>query len=71
MDDKLLEKLKVYAEHENRSMSNFIETAALRYMEQMEMADDFEMNEILSNENLLKKLKSGSKDAQSMRGRFV
>lgn len=71
IDDGLLEKFKRYAEIENRSISNFIETATLRYIEQTELAEDIEMAEIMNNEKLLKKLKKGSSDAKKMRGRFV
>ena len=34
IDDKLLDRLKHHANMENRSISNFIETATLRYIEE-------------------------------------
>lgn len=71
INDKLLDKFKHHAEMENRSISNFIETATLRYIEEAESADEFEMSEILGNEKLLKRLKKGSEDARKKRGRFV
>ncbi|MDH5718787.1 MAG: DUF6364 family protein [Spirochaetia bacterium] len=71
IDDDILERFKEHAKMENRSVSNFIETATLRYVEDIELADEFEMNEILNNPNLLKQLKKGSDDAKHKRGRFV
>jgi len=71
IDDKLLDKFKHHAELENRSISNFIETATLRYIEETELVDEFEMSEILNNDKLLKQLKKGSEDARKKRGRFV
>ena len=71
IDDKLLDKFKHHAELENRSISNFIETATLRYIEETELVDEFEMSEILNNYKLLKQLKKGSEDARKKRGRFV
>ena len=33
IDDDLLKRIKSHAKDENRSLSNFIETATLKYME--------------------------------------
>jgi predicted DNA-binding protein len=71
IDDELLERFKVHAKDENRTLSNFIETATLRYIEEIDLVDDFEMQEILTNESLLKRLKKGSDDARKRRGRFA
>ena len=71
IDDKLLDRFRHHAEIENRSISNFIETATLRYIEESELIEDFEMSEILNNDNLLKRLKKGSDDARKKRGRFA
>ncbi len=71
IDETVLEKLMKFARLENRSLSNFIETAALKYINEIEYTDEFEMNEILSDTDLLKKLKKGSSDAKNKRGRFV
>ena len=71
IDDKLLDRFKHHAEMENRSISNFIETATLRYIEETELVDEFEMSEILHNDKLLRRLKKGREDARKKRGRFV
>lgn len=71
IDDKLLDRLKHHANMENRTISNFIETATLRYIEETELVNEFEMLEIMNNEKLLKQLKKGSEDARKKRGRFV
>ncbi len=71
IDDELLDRFKHHAKIENRTISNFIETATLRYIEESELVDEFEMAEILSNEKLIKRLKNGSGDVRKKRGRFV
>ena len=56
---------------ENRSLSNLIETAALQKVSEQQFVDDAELAEILSNQDLLQRIKQGSNDAKSRRGRFV
>ena len=46
LKDSVYERLRTLAEGDNRSLSNFIETATLRYLEQEEQVDEFEMQEI-------------------------
>ena len=62
---------KNLADQENRPLSNFIETATLRYIESTEYADEFEMAEIRQNKELNESLKRGLADAKAKRGRFV
>jgi predicted CopG family antitoxin len=59
------------AKAENRSLSNLIETAALKNIRERQFVDDIELAEILSNEDLLKRLKEGSSEARQSKGRFV
>ena len=56
---------------ENRSIANLIETAALAKIREQQFVDDVEMAEILANEDLLKRIKQGSKEAKTRQGRFV
>ena len=56
---------------ENRSIANLIETAALAKIRELQFVDDVEMAEILANEDLLKRIKQGSKEAKVRRGSFV
>lgn len=62
---------RTMAERENRPLSNFIETAALRYVEEQAVVDEFEMREIAGNAKLNSSLKRGHADAKARRGRFV
>ena len=71
IENTLYKKLKEHAEIENRTLSNFIETAALKYIEQIELVDEYEMKEIISNADLLERLKRGSSDAINKKGKFV
>jgi len=71
IENNLYKRLKDHAESENRTLSNFIETAALKYIEQIELVDEYEIMEIKSNTDLLERLRNGSSDAVSKKGRFV
>ena len=59
------------AKAENRPLSNLIETAALSRIREQQFVDDAEMSEIMANENLMKRLKKGTRDSQMGKGRFV
>ncbi len=71
LPEETYERFRILAERENRSLSNFIETAASRYVEMEQFVDEFEMAEIQENAELNLSLKRGIKDAKSGRGRFV
>jgi predicted transcriptional regulator len=71
LNDKIYERFKKLAEEDNRSLSNFIETSTLRYIEEHGYADDFEMDEIRNNRSLNLSLKRGLKDAALKKGKFV
>ena len=71
LDDVVYRRLRNLAERDNRPLSNFIETAALRYVESEQFVDDFEMDEIRGNKSLNLSLKRGLSDAKTKRGRVV
>lgn len=71
LDDEVYSVFLEAARAENRPLSNLIETAALSRIREQQFVDDAEMSEILANENLLKRLKKGSREARAGRGRFV
>jgi len=71
LPDETYERFRTLAERENRPLSNFVETAVLRYVETEQFADEFEMEEIRRNAGLNRSLKRGIKDAKAGRGRFV
>lgn len=70
-EPSVMEKLKQMADQENRTLANFVEVATVKYMEQIEFADFFEMEEIVNDAELKKKLRKGSEDARNRRGQFV
>lgn len=59
------------ARAENRTLSNFIETAVKEYITESEFADDAEMAGILANEKLVERLRKGSRDAKRKKGRMI
>ena len=71
LDDDKYELFKKFAEMDNRAISNFIETATSRYIEQLSYPDEFEMTEINSNEDLQESLRSGRDDVKNNRRRSV
>ena len=71
IEDSEYDTFKKYAEVENRTLSNFIETATLKYIQENELVDEFEMNEIINNIQLNQSLKRGLQDAAKRKGRFV
>jgi predicted transcriptional regulator len=71
LDDKTYKRFRGLAENDNRPLSNFIETAALRFIEEHEYVDEFEMTEIRDNASLNRSIKAGIRDAKAKRGRFA
>jgi predicted transcriptional regulator len=71
LDDSVYNELRQAAEAENRPLSNLIETAALSHLREQQFVDDAEMAEILANEKLVARLREGSAQARTRRGRFV
>jgi predicted transcriptional regulator len=71
LPDQLYERFRTLAERENRPLSNFIETAASRYVETESFVDEFEAEEISGNTSLNQSLARGAKDAEARRGQFV
>ncbi len=71
LNDEIYNAFLVASKAENRSIANLIETAALSKIRELQFIDDVEMAEILANEDLLKRIKQGSKEAKTKRGRFI
>jgi predicted transcriptional regulator len=71
LDDAVYQRFRGLAEQDNRPLSNFIETAALRFVEEHEWANEFELAEIRENAALNRSLKQGLRDAKAQRGDFV
>ena len=71
LNDKVYKVFLEAAKAENRSLSNLIETAALAKLCEQQFVDDAEMAEILANQELMKRMKKGSLEARSRKGRFV
>ncbi len=71
LSDEIYEKFNRAAAEDKRSIANLIETLALRKLEEDNLADDFEMQEIFSNDQLLQRLKKGHSDMMGKKGRMV
>ena len=71
LNEEIYKKFLIAAESDNRPISNLIETLALKKLQEDMFVEDYEMDEILGNKKLIKKLKRGSEDARVKRGRLV
>ena len=71
LNDKSYKIFSTLAQAENRTMSNFIETSVLRFIEQNQFVDEYEMEKIINNEELNKCLKRAYKDVSAKRGRLI
>ncbi|MBI2918390.1 MAG: CopG family transcriptional regulator [Chloroflexi bacterium] len=71
LEDAVYDRLRAHAVRDNRPLSNFIETAALRYLEAEEYVDEFEMEEIRANKALNESLERAHRDAKTGRGQFA
>ena len=71
LSDEVYEKFNRAAAEDNRSIANLVETLALKKLDEENLADDFEMQEIFSNAELLKRLEKGHSDSMRKKGRMV
>ncbi len=71
MDDATYRLVSEAAAAENRSVSNFIETAARRRAIEEIFVSEEEMAGIRADRPLVRRLKRGGREAAARRGRFV
>jgi len=69
--DKNYDLFRIYAERDHRTLSNFIETSVLRFIENELHCDDIEMEQIKNDAELNENLKKGHEDFLTGRGSFV
>lgn len=63
--------LKAYAKSENRKLSNAVETLVLKQLDEETFVDRYKMEGLLTDKNLLARLRAGHHQAKKNRGRFV
>ncbi|PJZ57998.1 CopG family transcriptional regulator [Leptospira barantonii] len=71
IDDPIYDIFKKAAEGERRTISNFVENATIQYLTNEFYASDEEMDEILSNKQLVSSLKKGIKEASQGKYKVV
>lgn len=69
VDDDVYQLIKTAANGVKRTISNFLEFAALSYISHETYVSDREMNDILADKELLSSLKRGEKDVKE--GRYT
>ena len=71
LDQDVYQELREAAAAERRPLSNLIENAALAKIREAQFVDDAEMADILSHDALVRRLKTGSRQARQRKGRIV
>ena len=71
MRENKYQRFKQLAESDNRSISNFIENAAWRFIEEEEYLDDFENDEILSKKELMDSIQRGYEESIEGKGKLI
>jgi predicted transcriptional regulator len=64
-------RIRAAAQADNRPISNFMETAVLRFLDEAEFVDELEMAAIRADKELLTSLRAGSADVKRGRYRIV
>ena len=71
LNEDVYEELREAATAERRPLSNLIETAALARVREDQFVDDAEMAEIVDNDDLIRRLRAGSREARKRKGTVV
>ena len=71
LSDRVYEAFRDYAQADNRTLSNLIETSALRHLEECSLVSEAEMRDVRADKALVSRLKAGSRAARRKQGRFV
>jgi len=71
LNESIYNMVRNLAISENRTLSNFIETSVLRFIEHNQFVDEFEMTEIRNNKELKASLNRANEDTKAKKGRFV
>ena len=71
LEQDAYDELREAAAAERRSLSNFIATAALERIREAQFVDDEEMAEILNDDALVRRLRTGSRQARRRKGDLV
>ncbi len=65
VEDDVYSMIKLASEGAKRNISNFIEYATLQYLTSNQYIENEEMNDILNNDDLIKSLNQGLKEAKA------
>lgn len=71
LNERIYNMFRNLAVSENRTLSNFIETSVLRFIEHNQFVDEYEMTEIKNNKDLKASLNRALKDVNAQKGHFV
>jgi predicted CopG family antitoxin len=71
LQENKYQRFKQLAECDNRSISDFIEKAASRFIKEEEYLDDFENDEILSNKEPMGSIQRGCEESVEGNGKLI
>lgn len=65
VEDSVYQMIKAAANGQKRNISNFIEFATIQYLTSSQYVDNDEMNEIISDKDLIENLQAGFDDLKN------
>lgn len=68
LDKDVYDQLVSTASYENRSVANLAETLMLQKLSENNLMDDFEMESILKDKDLLKRMEKGRIQGRALKG---
>ena len=71
LDDETYRSFVRRAKSDDRALANFIETAVKHHIRESDFIDDTETAEILADEQLVRRLKKGPRDARRKQGTMI
>ena len=71
LDEDVYNRFRTVAQWDHRTVVNLIQFSVLRYIDQKEFLNEFEMKEIREDSELNESIKRGLVDAEEGRGRYV
>ena len=71
LEDEDYETLRSAARARRRSIANLVVTAALARLEEEQFVDEHEMASLEQDRDLTRRMRKGSRDARTRKGRFA
>lgn len=71
IDNRTYKSFVSRAKSQNRTVANFIENAVKEHILEQDFVDEYEMSGILSDRSLVRRLKRGSRETKTKKGKLI